>query len=66
MQENTVETGNIFGVGAQMDHVIILGRVHVIRKMTKAQAVNLAAYLVAVADPERKEFDPLFQRVVNT
>jgi len=46
---------NTFMVGAQGDDIVILAFG---RRLTRAQAINLAAWLVALADwsPEHEEF----------
>ncbi len=65
--ENTetpeVDTSNQWFVGVQ-NHMIILGR-PMPRALSRAQALNLAAWLVALAD-EEDEFGTLLEAVLNT
>lgn len=58
------DTSNFFGVGGQGDFLVItklpMGR------LPKAQAINLAAWLRVLADPEGKEFDRVVAEIKKT
>ena len=49
---------NQFGVGAQVNRVVFLKPIPMV--ITKSEALNLAAYIVALADDD-DEFDALLQ-----
>lgn len=50
----TIDTTNRFLVGARGDSVIIMRRPNA--ELSKEDALNLAAWLVALADPDGEEF----------
>ncbi len=56
------DTTNRFAVGAQGEHVVVL--LPLPPKLTPAEALNLAAYLVALADDG--SFAGLLEAVMNT
>lgn len=56
------ETANIFLVGVKGERIAIQ---HFKREMTKLEALNLAAYLVTLAD-DKKEFANILEQVQNT
>lgn len=63
-----IETKNVFMVGGHADHIVIL--IPLPMTLSKKSALNLAAWLVAVADddagmPESK-FTKLLERVLDT
>lgn len=58
------ETINDFLVGAIGDEVIVLSPVH--GRMTKAQALRMAAWLIVIADPLEEEFPAVYQAVRST
>jgi hypothetical protein len=66
MSESPLPIGNLppegFMVGGRGDKIaiMILGR-----EVTKPQALNLAAWLVALADPGGEEFKKYFDAVCN-
>jgi hypothetical protein len=64
MSEKTHDTTNMFCVGAS--GALICTMVPVPPYMTKETALNLAAWIVAIADPGRGEFDALHKAVCNT
>ncbi len=56
-------TFNMFGVGSHDDLItIVLPR----ERLTKAQALNLAAWLVVLADPSGRDFVDLYNAVKST
>lgn len=58
-------TENLYLVGAQGSHVHIkrgLGQ----QILTRAEALNLAAYLVALADPTGEDFEQVLEAVRGT
>lgn len=58
------DTANRFVVvGTNGDRVLITARLK--RSLPKEEALNLAAWIVAVADPERKIFDSLLKEIVG-
>lgn len=61
--EDTLETGNKFMIGVQGESLIPM--MPLPRKLSKADALNLAAWLVALAD-EDDQFAALLERVKNT
>jgi len=52
-----------FIVGGRGDKIAIMAWN---REITKDQALNLAAWLVALADPGRERFEKIFNAVCNT
>jgi hypothetical protein len=49
------------------DGIVILNRNMLLaRRLTKEEALNLAGWLVAMADPTRKDFDPLLKAILET
>jgi|GEM_PF-4653019 len=65
LAEKTLDTSNQFLVGAvpgkDMITIISMGA-----RLTKAQAVNLAAWLKVIADPDGKEFDRVEEEIKKT
>lgn len=59
-----IDTTNRFAVGLRGDDEIIVLRLG--QRLTREDALNLAAYLVAVADSSRKDFDRLLAAVLAT
>jgi len=57
-----IESANTFGVGMQRDRVVVLNAPPTL--MTKHEALNLAAWLVALAD-DRFEFAALLETVLS-
>jgi hypothetical protein len=64
MSEKTHDTSNKFFVGSNGTHIVTIKPVP--QAMTREEALNLAAWIVAIADPGREEFDGLHQAVCNT
>lgn len=63
-EKEKIDTLNRFGVGSQGENTVILSRIpHV---LDKAQALNLAAYLIVIADPGRKDFEAVLEAILNT
>lgn len=63
--ERATEAGNRFFVGLQGENVMIMRPVP--QRLTKAEALNLAAWLVALADETGgEEFDGLLKQVITT
>lgn len=63
MDEPLNNIANRFFVGGQGEVVVIgcqLGR------LTKDDALNLAAWLVAITDPTQAEFAPLLKAILST
>jgi hypothetical protein len=61
------DTANRFMVGAQAHGKavrIVLNKLSTI--LTRDQALNLAAWLVAVADPTQKDFPGMLEEVLNS
>jgi hypothetical protein len=58
-------TMNLFGVGARLDSADVIIGVPVASRLTRDEALNLAAWLVAVTDTDGR-FDDLLARVRNT
>jgi|SRR6185312_7522700 len=56
-----LDSANHFGVAADGEQLGIM-RIPV-RWLARDEAINLAAWLVVVADPERKEFERLFSEI---
>jgi hypothetical protein len=61
---NAEDSSNEFQVVPGGETVRVLGLP--IRPMTRSEALRLAAWLVATADPERKQFDQMLHEVLNT
>lgn len=57
------DSSNQFAVGVRGDYVVIT-RVP-IGQLTKPEAVNLAAWLMVLADPEGKEFSRVVEGIVT-
>ena len=62
--ENEIDTSNEFCVSACMDHHVLIPR-PLPPRMTRAQALRLAAWLVALADDD-DEFPAFLEAVQNT
>jgi predicted phage-related endonuclease len=60
-----IYTGNTYLVGVRSDDTIVIARLRPDYQMTKASALNLAAWLVAAAD-DHDEFPALLQAIRNT
>lgn len=58
-----VDTSNLYLVSKVGDEIAILRSVP---HLSAVDAINLAAWLVALADPERETFDPLLKAVLET
>jgi len=58
MDMKAASMDNQFGVGAQVNRVVFLKPIPMV--ITKSEALNLAAYIVALADDD-DEFDALLQ-----
>lgn len=65
MAIDTADTSNRFFVGATGDHISILMPPPPQGVITRQEALNLAAWLVAIADID-DEFDDLLQAIRNT
>lgn len=62
-----ITTANIFGVGVRVgDGRLYIQSSTVVYPLSKDDALNLAAWLVAMADPTRERFDELLKRVLAT
>jgi len=60
-----VDSSNRFQVGTNASGTVI--RIHAFNQLvTFADALNLAAWLVALADPARAQFDPLLDSILET
>lgn len=59
-----MDTTNRFLVGAADAGVRVMLAAQTAR-MTEEQAINLAAWLVALADPDQKKFQPLLEAILN-
>jgi hypothetical protein len=57
-----IDKVNRFLVGVQGDQIRVMIPVHN-APLTKAEAINLAAYLVALADPAGEKFPALLRAV---
>lgn len=62
MAKEELETFNQFMVGVMADKIVVLNLTPVARGMTKAQALNLAGFLVVLADDD-KTFEDLLKRM---
>lgn len=58
---NEIDGSNKFGVGVHGDHIIVVLAPH---KISKADALNLAAWLVTLAD-DNDEFGLVIEKVQN-
>jgi hypothetical protein len=54
---------NRFFVGAVAEDIAFM--LPIPQRMSKAEALNLAAWIVALADPTREKFDALHKVVIN-
>jgi hypothetical protein len=61
----SADTSNKFLVGSNGESVVIQFIPHP-PALSRADALNLAAWLVAMADPSGEEFDEVLRRVLNT
>lgn len=60
-----MDTSNRFMVGANgRGRVMCL--LPIPQEMSREDALNLAAYIVVLADPDRKDFDALLRGIENT
>lgn len=59
------ETWNQFGVGMQGEKIVILFLPRVAQGMTPRDALNLAAFIVAIAD-DHGQFPELLKKVCGT
>jgi hypothetical protein len=58
-----LDSANHFGVAASGEQ---LGIMHIpVRWLARDEAINLGAWLIAVADPERTVFDRVFKEVAK-
>lgn len=62
--DEEINTFNRFFVGLQAGNIVFLRPVPV--RITKDQALNLAAYLVSMVDPEGEEFKKVLEAIQNT
>lgn len=62
--EEVIDTTNQFMVGANRDRVIV--QIPVRRPLEKEEAIRLAAWLVAIADPTQKRFTKVLAAVLAT
>jgi hypothetical protein len=64
----TPDTGNLFLVGVRsQDGRIVIGLLGALgAPLPKTSAINLAAWLVVLADPEQKEFQRMLEAIKNT
>lgn len=58
-----VDSGNWFLVGGRGDEIVILRQPT--GTLTKAEAVNLAAWLMVMADPTGEEFERVVKEIVK-
>ena len=58
------DTMNIHCVGSHGDDIVFVRPVK--PRLTHSQALNLAAWIVAMADPSREKFEPLYKAILNT
>lgn len=58
-----LDTINRFGVGVRGDRITIMAAQH---ELSKAEALNLAAWLVVLADPSGRDFIDLYNAVKGT
>jgi hypothetical protein len=56
---------NVFMVGSKGENIVILNLLKVSRPFSKADALNLAAYLVAMAD-DGESFSKTYKAISNT
>jgi hypothetical protein len=59
-----IDTGNYFLITAQGENVLIMRPP--MRPITREQALNMAAFLVAIADPTRERFEQVLTAVCST
>jgi len=64
-QHAALDTANHFMVGSQ-DGMLVILNPPVGRKFNKSEAINLAAWLVALADPDEKEFERVLKEIKKT
>jgi hypothetical protein len=57
-----IDSGNRFLVGVKGDHICILNPPTTM-PITRLQALNLAAWIVCLADPKREQFDQLVEEI---
>lgn len=57
-----LDTSNQFAVGVKTDGLVAVNR-PVMGVMTRAEALNLAAWIVALSDPTGKEFWNIVARI---
>lgn len=65
------DSANMFLVGTRLDpkcrsEQIIVQRLPMRGTLLPEEAINLAAWLVAIADPTRKRFDEMFRQVMGS
>lgn len=61
---NSLDSSNEFEVVKHLDQIRILKPPT--RPLTRSEAIRLAAWLVAIADPGRKQFDRILDYVLKT
>jgi hypothetical protein len=61
----TPDTGNLFLVGVRGDGMVSIGLIGC-APFPKSAALNLAAWLVVLTDPEQKEFQRMLEAIKNT
>lgn len=58
-----VETSNLLGIGVMGSGELVLSAIPVKVLLTKEQALNAAAWIVALVDPGHKEFERLLEAI---
>lgn len=61
--EEKIDTRNLFLIGAQGDRIVLLRPP---TNLTHAEAINAAAYLVALSERSFEEFQRVYEAVCNT
>jgi hypothetical protein len=65
--DQSIETMNKFAVSAYGGGIVVLGSGPVLRgPVSKADALNLAAWLVAMSGAQREEFEAVLDAVEST
>lgn len=64
MTETKIDTTNKMLLGAIGPNFVISKPPSI--EMSKDEAINLAAWIVAMADPTREQFDPLLSAILET
>jgi hypothetical protein len=65
-----LDSGNLFAVGAAKVEMLKVIELQINRpvpaRLSKDEALNLAAWIVAMVDPEKKHLDQLLERIQNS